>query len=290
MNRTELLHSIKKRFLQNDISSFDASILFFDVLNISKEEFYSDPKKEVSKKIQKKLLKLSEERIVEKKPVSKIIGKKEFFSLDFFVDENVLDPRADSETLVELALEYIKKTNNKNLNILEIGTGSACLIISLIKNIKKTIFGIKKCQGTAIDISSQALKIAKKNIKFHNLENNIELVKSNLFNELKPVKSYDLLISNPPYIPFKEIAGLQQEVFLHDPHLALDGGRDGLNFYSEIAKSSKDFLKARALIILEIGQGQEDQIKTIFLQQSYSFLAEQKDLAGIIRCLVFQNN
>lgn len=225
--------------------------------------------------------KLILKRAVEKIPISKIINQKEFFGLDFYVNNNVLDPRPDSEILVEMIISDFH--NFENLNLLEIGTGSSCLIVAIIKS-------LCNAKATAIDISSDALEVARKNIENHQLSGKINLIKSDLFLNLSPINKFNIIFSNPPYISSDEINFLDDEVRNYDPILALDGGEDGLDFYRLIAKNAKDYLQNDGVLYLEIGINQFEQVKKIFEIEGWYFEKYKTDLAGIIRALKFKIN
>lgn len=223
--------------------------------------------------------KLIEKRALKKVPISKLINHKEFFGLDFYVDEHVLDPRPDTETLVEMVIFDHKDI--ENLNIVEVGTGSSCVIVAVIKS-------LINAKALALDISPNALEVASKNIARHKLSSRIKLLQSDLFSNLSANLRFDILLSNPPYIPSHQIDLLEDEVRKHDPICALDGGKDGLNFYRSIAKNSKKFLKEHGYLYLEIGINQYDAVKDIFENDGWCLEKFQKDLAGIIRVLKFK--
>ncbi|MGN0919170.1 MAG: peptide chain release factor N(5)-glutamine methyltransferase [Alphaproteobacteria bacterium] len=206
-------------------------------------------------------------------PLSKILGHRGFWRGDFFVDENVLDPRPDSETLIQAVLEKVPD-KNQTLRILDLGTGSGCLLISLLMEYKKAL-------GVGMDISPKALEIARKNAFKNGVK--ADFILMDMTKLPKDLKSFDIVISNPPYIPTKEIEGLGVEVKKYDPHLALDGGKDGLDFYRVIAQKAP----AR-LIFLEIGQAQEKDVQSIFEAQGWFFEGSKKDYAGITRVLIFK--
>ena len=218
---------------------------------------------------------------MKKKPIAKLINHKEFFGLDFYVDENVLDPRPDSEIIVEMILSDYK--NIENLNLLEIGTGSSCLIVALVK-------ALSNARATAIDISTKALQIADKNISQHQLSTKIKLLQSDLFDSLATNNKFNIILSNPPYIPSNEIELLDKEVQNYDPISALDGGNDGLDFYRSISKNARNYLHKNGSLYLEIGINQFTAIKVIFENEGWHFEKYQKDLAGIIRALKFKIN
>ena len=218
-------------------------------------------------------------RRANREPISHIINNREFFGADFFVNSDVLDPRPDSESLIELVLEIFADKKQK-LKILELGVGSGCLIITLLK-------AFEEADGTGVDISDAALKICQKNSEFHHIKNRLILKKSDLFSELS-TKGFDMIISNPPYIETKEIELLQEEVRLFEPIMALDGGDDGLDFYRRIATGAQGFLKEKGKIILEIGFDQKEKIVEIFTKENFLFIKSKLDLSGVERVLFFQ--
>lgn len=185
-------------------------------------------------------------------PIEHITHKKEFMKLDFFVDENVLIPRQDTEILVEEVIEIAKKINAKK--ILDLCTGSGAIAISLAKYLPNT-------QVTALDISSKALEVAKLNAKTNNVESQITFVESNLLENL-PKEKYDIIVSNPPYIKQDIIKELDREV-QKEPHIALDGGKDGLDFYRKIIDSGYEYLKYGGYLCLEIGYDQKEEVMNL---------------------------
>lgn len=212
-------------------------------------------------------------------PVSKIIGKKGFWKLDFFVSTDVLDPRPDSECLIESVLKYFKD-KSKPYQILDIGTGSGCLLLCLL-------YEYQNACGLGVDISQKALDVAQKNAKGFNAS----FLKKDFYQDdfILGLAQYDIIVSNPPYIKTSDIPLLEDSVKKYDPMLALDGGEDGLNPYRFLALSLKKILSKEGMIFFEIGQGQETDVKTIMSEQGYTFVEEVKDLSGIIRVLIFKN-
>lgn len=185
-------------------------------------------------------------------PIEHITHNKEFMKLNFFVDENVLIPRQDTEVLVEEVIKIAKKIKAKN--ILDLCTGSGAIAISLAKY-------LPNIQITALDISSKALEVAKLNTKNNNVENQITFVESNLFENLSKEK-YDIIVSNPPYIKQALIKELDKEV-QKEPHIALDGGKDGLDFYRKIIDTGYEYLKYGGYLCLEIGYDQKEEIMNL---------------------------
>ena len=215
------------------------------------------------------------ERRKKGEPLSKILGHRGFWKGDFFVDKNVLDPRPDSETLIQAVLENFPDKNTP-LRILDLGTGSGCLLISLLMEYPKAV-------GIGVDISAKAIKIAKKNAIKNGVKADFILLD---MASLSPhFGQFDIVISNPPYIPTKDIDNLDKSVKEDDPLLALDGGKDGMDFYRIIAQKAPV-----SVIFLEIGLGQKKQVQKIFEKQNWRFLGTKRDYAGIIRVLIFKKN
>lgn len=209
-------------------------------------------------------------------PLEHITHQKEFMKLNFFVDENVLIPRQDTEILVEEVIKIAKKTNAKK--ILDLCTGSGAIAVSLAKYLQET-------EITAIDISNEALKIAKKNAINNEVENQITFISSDLFTNLNKEK-FDIIVSNPPYIKRCVIDTLDEEV-RKEPHIALDGGEDGLYFYRKIIKESYEYLKYGGYLCLEIGFDQKiDVIELIENEEKYTNTYSKKDLYDNDRIVV----
>lgn len=259
--------------LTNNIS-FDAKLLLSNIFGIGIEELYSKLNMDISDEDNRRFEFYLLERI-KGKPVSKIINRKYFWDYSFYVDDNVLDPRPDSEILIEAITEDYNI--NDNLNIFDLGTGSGCLILTLLK-----IFSNSK--GLAIDKSSKALDIARMNAKTLNI-NNIAFKLNNWNDNLNEL--FDIIVSNPPYIKTREIDNLQNEVKFYDPRLALDGGEDGLDCYRYLAKNLAKNLNKNGKIYLEICLGYSSDVIRIFEKYDFNIYKKKKDLQGIERVLVF---
>ena len=208
-------------------------------------------------------------------PLQHLTGFQEFMSLKFFVDSSVLIPRQDTEILVETVLEEAVKFSPP-INILEIGTGSGCIAISISSY-------LKDCTITALDISTKALNIAKNNATHNHVLNRINFIESNLFSNVPPSK-FDIIVSNPPYIPSKDILTLMPEVKLHEPLTALDGGIDGLDFYKRIIKGSISRLNQNGLLAFEVGIYQANSIIEL-MENHFCKISTKKDLSGIDRVI-----
>lgn len=238
-------------------------------------------------------------------PLAQILGRQSFYGLDFFVNEDVLIPRADTECLVDLVLEdyadlakqagktYSEKRNSEHvsnkhednveneansssLNILDLCTGSGCIGISVAKHLPYQ-------ELLLVDLSEKALVVAKKNAEKH-LGENVTLLQSDLLTEVRG-KKFSLLLSNPPYIVSRVIPGLEREVSEYEPKMALDGGEDGLLFYRRIAKEAKAVLLPGARLYLEIGYDQGESVKDIFQKEGYEAVEVFPDFSGNPRVL-----
>ena len=197
-------------------------------------------------------------------PLQYLTGVQEFMGLPFWVNPDVLVPRQDTECLVETALAYVK-----GKKVLDLCTGSGCIAVSV------AVFGqVKECY--AVDLSEKALETARKNAKRHHAE--ITFIKSDLFEDVAGV--YDVILSNPPYIPDKVIEGLSEEVRKYEPYMALNGGSDGLSFYRKITKESKEHLSEGGMLFYEIGCEQAEDVRKIMQAEGFCDILCKKDYAG----------
>jgi len=234
-------------------------------------------KEEVSEEIKDKFYKLAEKRN-NGYPLQYITNSQEFMGLDFYVQEGVLIPRPDTETLVETVINIVKERYNKEIKILDLGTGSGAIAISLAYYLRNSFV-------TAIDISDIAVETTKINIKKHNL-NNIKVIKGNIFEDNLGEK-FDVLVSNPPYIESDEIKNLQTEVSVYEPRLALDGGVDGLDYYRPIVELFKEICEENGVLAVEIGKQQKESVEEIFLNSKvFKEVKSYRDLAGNDRVII----
>lgn len=292
MNIKELLKLGEKKIAEciNDeyaTPSLDAMVMLMDVLNKDKIYILIHDDAEVSSENEEKYMKCINERIAGK-PVQYIINKQEFMGLDFYVDERVLIPRADTEILVEKTLDICRaRYKSDRIKILEIGTGSGAISISLAKL-------LPNANILSVDISIDAINVAEKN-RENLVADNLSFCELDILgnaDELKKYAPFDVIVSNPPYIESKVIDTLQVEVKDNEPMLALDGGEDGLIFYRRIAEIGESILKEDGFIVLEIGFNQAEAIDNIFrtVGDDYYSLQVIKDLSGLDRTIVITRN
>lgn len=210
-------------------------------------------------------------------PVAKIINQKWFFGLKFYTNKYTLDPRPDTETLVAAVIADCEK--GENIRILDLGTGTGCIISALVKN----IYG---ASGVGIDKSWQAVRVAKRNVRDLNLAQYVKILRADFSKISDKIGLFDVIVSNPPYIAFDDSRVNNAAMF--DPRMALFAPDNGLGAYKVIAKSAKKHLKKNGKIYLEIGQGQTKSVKDVFVNNGWDFVRVESDLAGIERVLVFE--
>lgn len=275
-----------KKYINENLSevNYDYCEDYSDILRII-AHYFNITKQEVYLKINEKRLTLKEQNnitdllnkmILNNIPLQYITNKQYFFNEEYFVNQNVLIPRQDTEILVEKAIGYINKF--KYTSLLDMCTGSGCIGISIANN-----SDIKDV--TLVDISSEALEVTKKNIIINKVKKNIKVVKSDLFTTLEN-KKYDIIVSNPPYIKRGDMCSLEANV-LNEPHLALDGGEDGLDIYRKILIQAKCFLHIDSVLLFEIGYDQLEDIKKLVNEyKEYDIIECVKDLANNDRVVV----
>ena len=285
MNIQELRKTVHDKLIKCGIedASFKTDLLICHILNMSKTELLLKYNKIVDQDTEESINK-SMLDIINGKPIQYIINKQEFMGLEFYVDENVLIPQPDTETLVEEAIKRIyemHKNNKGKIKILDLCTGSGAIAISIDTYIKKQIEQGKmkdlKVEFVATDISEKAIEVAKRNAKLHNA--NIKFIVSDMFDNIYET-DFDLIVSNPPYIETKTIPTLSKEV-QNEPHIALDGGEDGLELYRIIARQGFKYMKKEGSIIVEIGYNQKESIIQLFRKyREYVNIKCLKDLGG----------
>ena len=275
MKAFEIIKIGSKFLKENKIPSsiLDSEILLSKTLNKTREEILTN----IDQKIDKKkflLFKKYLQRRSKNEPIAYILGEKEFWSSTFYVNNNTLIPRPETELLVDNLLEFYR---NKNISILDIGTGSGCIIVSLLINLKKSI-------GFGVDISKDAILIATKNSNKHKLANRIKFSTQSfekIFN-----KKFDLIVSNPPYIERKDIKNLSDDIKKYEPRMALDGGNDGLDLIRKVIYKSKEILKIKGMLALEIGNEQIKKVSKILIDNNFRIKHVVKDYRNNVRCVL----
>lgn len=211
------------------------------------------------------------------RPIAYIVGNREFMGLDFFVKEGVLIPRPDTEVLVEEVIKLAKKKDAKN--ILDIGTGSGAITVSLAKYLENV-------KVTSVDISDIALEIGKRNAISNEVDDRINFVKSDLFTNIDKETKFDIIVSNPPYIKREVIDTLDKQVKDYEPYNALEGGVDGLDFYRAITKQAKNYLKKGGILAYEVGHDQSEDVSKLMEMDGYTNIYTLKDLQQIDRVVI----
>ena len=274
---------VKQRLVEVGIDTprLDARLIVAHVLGISSTQLFSYPEAQLND-VQLEQLENFTQRRLSREPIARILGYREFWSLKFKVDESTLVPRPDSETVVEAVLANIRN-RDKFLSILDLGTGSGCLLLALL-------FELKSASGLGVDLSEEVLKIAIENAEFLGLNNRVRFQRSDWLKNIDgKEKPFDIIISNPPYIPKDEIAHLEPDVSKFDPYLALSGGDDGLHAYREIMPKILEFLAFNGVIAVEIGMGQALDVVKCGEANGLKIDKILKDIAGLERVLIFRS-
>jgi release factor glutamine methyltransferase len=256
----------------------DARILVARAFELNRAQLISQGDRTLGAREAETLAEQAARRLA-REPVSRILGRREFWGLDLAITPAVLDPRPDTETVVELALDWIttRHLKNEKLRVLDIGTGSGALLLALLSE-------LPAATGVATDISVDALKVAEGNARLLDFGERAIFVACNFTDALRG--PFDLVVSNPPYISSKEIPTLGPEVRNHDPRIALDGGEDGLAAYRAIADDALRLLTSRGRLVTELGQGQAEPVSAIMRAAGLTIETPiRRDLAGINRAL-----
>ena len=271
----DVLIQYKKILKENnfDTYSLDVEVLLMNVTNFNKTKLYLNPDYILTNEQFEKFEHFFNRRL-KNEPIAYIIGKCEFMGMEFLLNKHTLIPRADTEILVEKSIEIIKENNFKS--VLDIGTGSGAIAISLAKYCNIDV--------EALDINNNALEMKKKNAHLNNV--NVNFIQSNIFENI--INKYDVIVSNPPYIKTNIIQTLEKNVKDYEPILALDGGETGLIFYEKIISSAYKYLNNNGYLIFEIGHDQAEDVKNIMGNNNFYNITVLKDLAGLDR-VVFGN-
>ncbi len=255
--------------------SLDAWYLLEYVTGVSKAMYFAEPERAVSEENADRYIDCIRRRAAHI-PLQHITGEQEFMGYPFCVNEHVLIPRQDTEILVEEAIQIMRP----KMKILDMCTGSGCIVLSILKMCKEKYY-MTDLQGIGADVSEEALKVARENSR--RLEVPVTWIQSDLFAKIPEEEKYDVIVSNPPYIETAVIDTLQEEVRLHDPYIALDGKEDGLYFYRRIISEADKYLKPQGKLMFEIGCDQAEAVEELMKNAGYEQITVKKDLAGLDR-------
>ena len=255
--------------------SLDAWYLLEYVTGVSKAMYFAEPERAVSEENADRYIDCIRRRAAHI-PLQHITGEQEFMGYPFYVNEHVLIPRQDTETLVEEAIQVMRP----KMKILDMCTGSGCIVLSILKMCREKYY-MTELQGIGADVSEEALKVARENGR--RLEVPVTWIQSDLFAKIPEEEKYDVIVSNPPYIETAVIDTLQEEVRLHDPYIALDGNEDGLYFYRRIISEAGKYLKPQGKLMFEIGCEQAKAVEELMKNAGYEQITVKKDLAGLDR-------
>lgn len=267
--------SYYKNLLKNhkiDTYHIDVEVLLMNATNFEKTKLYLSPDYVLTDEQYNIFLKNINRRL-KNEPIAYILEKCEFMKINFLLNKNTLIPRPDTEILASLSIDIIKKNNLKT--VLDIGTGSGAIAISLAKYCENISI-------TAVDINENTLKIAKKNAILNNISN-INFIKSDIFENI--FEKFDIIVSNPPYIKTNVIKYLDNNVKDYEPHIALDGGKDGLLFYNNITKNAHKYLNNGGYVAFEIGYDQKNDVFDIMKNYGFSDITAQTDYNGLDRAI-----
>ena len=276
MNIQTLLNKANKTLSSSSSKSpkLDSEILLSEAINKNRQYLILNSNEELIKENIKSFENLLKRR-KRGEPIAYLVKKKEFWKQNFYINKNVLIPRPDTELLVEETLKLFNV--NSKLNILDIGTGSGCILLSILKE-RRNFF------GTGIDISKKAINVARFNAKMHQLSNRVKFYNSDVDKFL--IGKYDLIISNPPYIKQQDLKCLEVDVRNFEPKLALDGGRDGFSKIIKVISKTSMLLKKNGKFILEMGFSQKNRILSILRQNNFLINKVIKDYGKNDRCVI----
>ena len=263
---------LKKKNIKSAL--LDCEILMSKALNQHRSKVILNLDRQLNNKDYKIFRELVTKRL-KNKPIAYLIGKKSFWKYEFEINDKVLIPRPDTELIIEQVLDVYK--NKHNINFLEIGVGSGCIILSILKE-KKSFF------GKGVDLSKDSIKLCKKNAKNLNVSNRLKLFKSDIDNF--NLGKYDLIVSNPPYIKKFDLKNLDKDVYNYEPNLALNGGLDGLSEIRKFVRLSSELIKLNGKLIIEIAHDQKKMVKKMLNENGFYINKVAKDLANKNRCIV----
>jgi release factor glutamine methyltransferase len=259
----------------NNIHSheLDAEIILSNIMGVTREFLIINNNFKVSKNIIRKFNHAINRR-VKKEPVAYIIGQKEFWSQNFYVNRATLVPRPETELLIYKVVNFF---NNKSINVLDIGTGSGCILLSILKELRSS-------RGIGIDVSAETIKTARANAAKFNLSNRSKFEVFNI--KQFYTGKYDLIVSNPPYIASKDIKNLSEDIKNYEPLTALNGGIDGLDLIKKVIYKSNRLLKKNGLLAIEIGNNQYIKVSSLLRQNRFREKSKEYDYNHNVRCII----
>ena len=275
MNLENIIKKASQILKNNCVQSheLDAQIILADIMGVKREYLITNDQINISEKIIKKY-DIAIRRRINREPVAYNTGKKEFWNKDFIVNQATLVPRPETELLIYKVINFFR---NKRINILDIGTGSGCILLSILKELNLS-------RGIGIDISAKAIQTAKANAK------NLNLLNRSKFKTYDLVKyntgKYDLIVSNPPYIPSKDINNLSKDIINYEPKIALDGGLDGVDLIKKVIYKSNYLLKRNGQLALEIGFNQYQKVSSILKCCGFREISKIYDYNLNVRCII----
>jgi len=276
MNIQETLMEASRILIESNIKNpyLDSEILLSQTINKNRKYVILNSKQKLNDKYLNNFYSLIDRR-KKGEPIAYLIKRKNFWKESFYVNKNVLIPRPDTEILIEETLKLCNK--NLTLNVLDVGTGSGCILLSILKERSKFL-------GTGIDISKKAINVARFNAKVHQLSNRVKFYNSDVDKFL--IGKYDMILSNPPYIKKQDIKYLEKDVARYEPKLALDGGRDGFSEINKVICKTSRLIKKKGKFILEIGFDQKNRVLNIL--KNYDFYVNKvvKDYSQNDRCII----
>lgn len=278
----QLLASVRLELRQAEIdgAELDARLLVQHYTGATLTDFVTRSDTPVAEPVVE-AIRIAVQRRLAGEPVHRIIGEREFYGLSFKLNADTLEPRPDTEALIGLVLPFLQKkiTENGFADFLDMGTGTGAIAVTLLHE-------VRQARGVAVDIAAGAVEAARINAGQAGVSSRLAVLQSDWFAAVRG--KYDLIVSNPPYIPVKIVLELERGVKDFDPRRALDGGEDGLDFYRSLAQQSGAYLRENGMIAIEIGAGQAEDIQAIFEQHDYRLTEIAEDLAGHQRALSFR--
>jgi len=274
----KIIEKASKILKNNNIKSheLDAQLILSDIMKVNREYLIINNTKQIPEKIKEQYY-FAIGRRIKQEPVAYIIGKKEFWSQNFLVNKATLIPRPETELLIYKIINFFK---DKKINILDIGTGSGCILLSILKQLNLST-------GTGIDISAKAIKTAKNNARNLNLLNRSSFKTRDI--RTYNIGKYDLIVSNPPYIPSKDIKNLSKDILNYEPRISLDGGLDGLDLIKKVIYKSSYLLKKNGLLAIEVGLGQYKRVSSILKHYKFREVSRVNDYKHNVRCIISTN-